>query len=129
MLGSLVLVLITLIFKPRDLQKINYSISQSKYDHWIFPPLLPLLPQPPLLTKAIVYFFSWKSPTRQPRKQEGQGVVFRGNQADLILQSHPDITFFHTSRKNRKSFFWGNHTHQFPNTRGKGSPFFGITGR
>jgi len=30
-------------------------MGQSKDDHCILPPLLPLL------TKAIVYFFSWKS--------------------------------------------------------------------
>ncbi|MDZ7957308.1 MAG: hypothetical protein RMY34_05295 [Aulosira sp. DedQUE10] len=45
----------------RDFQKINYAMSQSKYHHGILPPLLQELPQPPLLTKVIVYFFSWKS--------------------------------------------------------------------
>ncbi|MBD2252237.1 hypothetical protein [Nostoc parmelioides] len=60
----------------RDFQKINYSMGQSKYDHCIIPPLLPLLPLPPLLTKAIVYFFSWKSLIRPDVDPKELGVNF-----------------------------------------------------
>ena len=41
----------------RDFQKLNYSMSESGETDYILPPLLPHL------TKVIVYFFSWKSPS------------------------------------------------------------------
>ncbi len=60
-----------LILFLRDIQKLNYSISPFNTTIRFFLPLLPLL------TKAIDYFFNWKSLTSllQHLRLEPLGIV------------------------------------------------------